>query len=298
MTDLAAVLGRSPVDLMDELREARAAGVVVEAEGGLGFRHDLIRQALYDHMPATLRVALHRRAAQSLSEAGAPVEQVANHLLASAALDPWAVAWIGEHARALTARSPELAVDLLTRAAEHVTPDDPRWHSIWISQLEGRFRLGHAAEAEACARRLLAGSADPVELAEVGWLLARLLFSRGSNAEALSVVERALADPHLPPMWRARMHALHTVHLRDVLGDLDGAGAAAREALRLGEDAGDAFAVASARCVQWTVAAVRREYADALEFIDTAVGVLGEDTEYPELPRCRTSTGWPMRPPA
>ena len=293
VTDLAAVLGRRPPDLIDELQEARAAGVIAEAQAqaqtgtgtgtGLGFRHELIRQALQDRMPVTVRAALHRRAAQALSEAGAPVEQVADHLVTSAAVDPWALAWIGEHAPALTARSPEMAADLLTRAAEHVTPGDPHWHSIWTSQLDAQFRLGRTAEAEACARELLARPADPVELAEVGWLLARVLFSRGSNADALSVVERALADPGLPLMWRARMHALHTVYLRDVLGDLDAAEAAARGALRLGEDAGDAFAVASAWCVRWTVAAVRRDYANALEFSGKAIEVLGDATEHPEL---------------
>ncbi len=283
VTDLVAVLGRRPPEVMDELLDARAAGVVVEAGAGLAFRHQLIRQALHDRMPATLRVALHRHAAQALSEAGAPVEQVGDHLVSSTAVDPWAIAWIGQHAPALTAGSPRMAADLLTRAAEHVAPGDPDWHSIWASQLEAQFRLGHATEAETCARQLLARSSDPVELAEVGWLLARVLFSRGSNAEALSVVERALADPGLPQLWRARMHALHTVYLRDVQGDLDAAEAAALEALRLGENAGDAFAVASARCVQWTVAAVRRQYANALEFIDKAVEVLSDDTEHPEL---------------
>lgn len=270
VTDLAAVLGRRPPELMDALLAARAAGVVVEAGARLGFRHQLIRQALHDRMPAALRVALHRSAAQALSEAGAPVEQVGDHLVSSTATDPWAIAWIGQHAPALTARSPAMAADLLARAAEHVAPGDPAWHSIWASQLEAQFRLGRATEAETCARQLLAHSSDPVELAEVGWALTRVLFSRGRNAEALSVVERALADPGLPQMWRARMHALHTVYLRDVQGDLDAAEAAALEALRLGEEAGDAFAVASALCVQWTAAAVRRQYASARSRVEIA----------------------------
>ncbi len=283
VTDLAAVLDRHPTELMGELLDAQAAGVVIESGSGLSFRHQLIRQALYERMPAALRIALHRQAAQALSVAGATVEQVAEQLVTSTAVDPWALRWIGEHAPGLTERSPEMAAALLSRAALHVAEDDPYWHPIWASQLEAQFRLGRHAEAEECARRLLARSTDPVEVAEVGWLLARVLFSTGRSTEALSVVERALADRALPAMWRARMHALHTVYLRDVLGDLDAAEAAAREALALGEQASDAFAIGSALCVRWTIAAVRRDYSSALEFIDKAIAVLGDDTEHPDL---------------
>jgi DNA-binding CsgD family transcriptional regulator len=281
--ELAAVLGRHTSELMGELREAQTAGVVIESGSGLRFQHQLVRQALYERMPVTLRVALHRHAAQALSDAGARVEQVGEQLLASTAADLWALRWIGQHARALTEKSPEMAVALLSRAARHIAEDDPYWQPICASQLEAQFRLGRHTEAEACARRLLVRSADPVEVAEVGWLLARVLFGGGRNAEALSVVERALADPGLPTMWRARMHALHTVYLRDVLGDLDAAEAAAQDALTLGEKASDAFAIGSALCVRWTVAAIRRDYASALEFIDKAIAALEDDTEHPDL---------------
>jgi hypothetical protein len=37
----------------------------------LSFRHPLIRQALYDSMPAALRAALHAEAARELATAGA-----------------------------------------------------------------------------------------------------------------------------------------------------------------------------------------------------------------------------------
>src|SRR6185437_1862787 len=49
--------------------------------GGLGFRHPLIRAALYEEMPAAVRAAWHRDAGRAMAEAGAPADQVARQLL-------------------------------------------------------------------------------------------------------------------------------------------------------------------------------------------------------------------------
>ena len=70
--DLAVVLGRNVPDLIPAVDEARTAGVLAESGHGLGFRHPLIRDALYDEMPAPVRAAWHRDAGRALAEAGAP----------------------------------------------------------------------------------------------------------------------------------------------------------------------------------------------------------------------------------
>ena len=79
--DLAIVLGRSVADLIPAVDEARAAGVLAESGNGLGFRHPLIRAALYDEMPVPVRAAWHRDAGRALAEAGAPGDRVARQLL-------------------------------------------------------------------------------------------------------------------------------------------------------------------------------------------------------------------------
>ena len=79
--DLATVLGRGVADLIPAVDGARAAGVLAESGNGLGFRHPMIRAALYDVIPVPVRAAWHRDAARALAEAGAPADRVARQLL-------------------------------------------------------------------------------------------------------------------------------------------------------------------------------------------------------------------------
>ena len=70
--DLAMVLDRGVAELIPAIDEARAAGVLAEYGNGLGFRHPLIRAALYDEIPVPVRAAWHRDAGRALADAGAP----------------------------------------------------------------------------------------------------------------------------------------------------------------------------------------------------------------------------------
>ena len=99
--DLATVLGRSVADLIPAVDEACAAGVLTESGDGLGFRHPLIRAALYDAMPAPVRAAWHRDAGRLLAQAGAPPDRVARQILRGVSgpgggadpLDEWMLDW-------------------------------------------------------------------------------------------------------------------------------------------------------------------------------------------------------------
>ena len=100
VSDLATVLGRSVTDLIPAVDEACAVGVLAESGHGLGFRHPLIRTALYDEMPAAVRAAWHRAAGRALAEAGAPPDRVARQLLRAAdggptgPTDEWMLDWL------------------------------------------------------------------------------------------------------------------------------------------------------------------------------------------------------------
>ncbi len=127
--DLAIVLGRSVADLLPAVDEACAAGVLAESCRGLGFRHPLIRAALYDEVPASIRAAWHREAGRALAEAGAPADRVARQLLptivgpdgtdkAAEPMDNWMLSWLAGAAELLVAQAPQVATELAAGGRE------------------------------------------------------------------------------------------------------------------------------------------------------------------------------------
>jgi len=135
LTDLATVTGRSAVDLSVVLAEAIRARVVEDDGARLRFRHELIRDALYEDLAGSVRRALHREAGQRLAQAGATALQVAEHLARGATPgDPEAVAWLGRAARQAAARSPDVAADLLGREVGLMAPGDPGRHRLLAEQ--------------------------------------------------------------------------------------------------------------------------------------------------------------------
>jgi hypothetical protein len=99
-------------DLIPAVDEACAVGVLAESSHGLGFRHPLIRSALYDEMPAPVRAAWHRDAGRTLAAAGAPPDRVARQMLravgepgdTSEPVDEWMLEWLARVADLLVAR--------------------------------------------------------------------------------------------------------------------------------------------------------------------------------------------------
>lgn len=284
VTDLAGLLGASPSTMLSPLRYAIAAGVVVEHNRLLRFRHPLIHQALRDAIPPALRVALHRQAAEVLDKAGAPVERVAEQLLSgSDAVDGWTLDWTVGHAATLAHRAPEIAARLLQQVADHCAGTEPeRWEVLTAALAKTLFRLGRNAEAERCAWQLLELAHDPERTAEMRWILARVLFSVGRNQQAVAVTEQALRA-HPASMWRARLQALLAMFLRAEAGDVAAAESTARAALTLAEDVEDKFGIGYALCVVWLVEAVRRDFRSALATVNRALEVVGDDPEYRDL---------------
>ena len=122
--DLAIVLGRSVADLVSAVSEACAAGVLAESGNGLGFRHPLIRAALYDEMPAPVRAAWHRDVGRALAAAGAPPDRVARQMLRAVSgdagtaepMDEWMLNWLARTADPLVGQAPGVAAELLTQS--------------------------------------------------------------------------------------------------------------------------------------------------------------------------------------
>ncbi|WP_107074281.1 LuxR family transcriptional regulator [Micromonospora sp. MH33] len=281
--DLGVVSGQPATALMVGVDEAVAGGVLAASGDRLVFRHGLIRQALYEAMPASLRAALHRQAARALAGAGAPVERVAEQLLAGpAAADEWMVDWVAREAAALTYRAPRVAVELLTRVRGAVD-DDPRRERLDADLTVALSQLGDNEQVERLARPVLAFSRDPVVAARVAWTLGYALMRMGRYEQAVEAAEHTLERPELPAIWAARLYALRALALIGV-GRFDEARAAAARAEAEGRQAGDRLAVGYAL---HTLALIehnqRRDVAAQVALIDRALAVLGDEPSVADL---------------
>jgi len=284
VTDLAALLRRTASDLAEGLQDAVAAGLVVSVGDQLAFRHPLIRQALYDSMPAALRAALHCEAARALAAAGAEPLRVAQQLLAAGRPgDEWARAWVVEAAPALAARAPDIATELLQRELQASPLDRVDQEALTVQLVRVLFGAGRRAEAADRARQALTMATRPEHRAEMSSILARTLFDLGRNEEAVDVVRSALGRADVPAVWQARLLASLSMFARASTGDLDTADDIAREALRIGEETGDAFATAYALTDLWMTHSVRRHHDAALGYAERALTVLDEAAEHADL---------------
>ena len=82
--DVATLAGMRMRELLLALEPARREGIIGEIGGRLVFRHDLLRVAVYDDIPATVRAGLHREAAAALAAEGASALSVALQFAAGA----------------------------------------------------------------------------------------------------------------------------------------------------------------------------------------------------------------------
>ncbi len=288
--DLATVLGRSVADLIPAVDEACAVGVLAESGHGLGFRHPLIRAALYDEMPAPVRAAWHRDAGRALAAAGGPPDRVARQMLravgepgdATEPVDQWMLDWLARTADSLVAQAPGVAVELLTRAVASC-PADSAQHGWLASRLaDALYRIGDRAEAEQVANYALEHAVDPDLLVDLHWTLAQCRMLAGESAEALATLDRALASPGISARHRARLLVLATrTHMS--LSSVETAGQVATSALAAASEAGDNWAMGWALLMMALVTSVRGRMTDALPLFDRALTVTQSDPALTDL---------------
>jgi DNA-binding CsgD family transcriptional regulator len=288
--DLAIVLGRSVADLIPAVDEACAVGVLAESGHGLGFRHPLIRAALYDEMPAPVRAAWHRDAGRALAEAGASADRVARQLLravgepagATEPMGEWMLDWLVRTADPLVGQAPAVAVELLTRAVAS-SPTDSARHGWLASRLaDALYRIGDRAEAEQVANRALERAAEPDLRVDLQWTLAQCRMLAGESADSLATLDQALASPGISARHRARLLVLAArTHFN--LGENEKAGRVATSALAAASEAGDNWAMGWALFMMALVTSVRGRMTDALPLFDRALAVTQADPALTDL---------------
>ena len=288
--DLAIVLGRRVADLIPAVDEACAVGVLAESGHGLGFRHPLIRAALYDDMPTPVRAAWHRDAGRALAEAGASADRVARQLLRAIGepggpaepVDEWMLNWLARSADPLVGRAPGVAAELLTRAVASSPAGSPR-HGWLASRLaDALYRIGDMAEAEQVANRALEHAIEPDHLVDLNWTLAQCRMLAGESAESLAMLDRALAPPGISARHRARLLVL-AARTRSILGEVETAGQIATSALAAASEAEDDWAMGWALHVLSLVTAVQGRMDGALPLFDRALAVTQSDPALTDL---------------
>jgi DNA-binding CsgD family transcriptional regulator len=239
VTELSMVLDMSVPALANAVADAVAAGLLVDTGQTLTFRHELIREALAAYQPRSVRTALRLRAGQALAAAGAPVERVAEHLVAGTTVDRHLVDWLAASAEALTVRAPDLAVPLLRRAL--VTTDGDRARMLRPHLVRALLWSGVLDEAEQLAQAALAAGpgSDPGALR---WLLARARYRQGRLTDVVATVDEALATHDLTPAEAGRFHGLAALSFL-ALEHFDAAADSAHHAIMAGESCADAASV-------------------------------------------------------
>ncbi|MFG1914452.1 ATP-binding protein [Micromonospora sp. NPDC048898] len=166
---LAAVLGLDRSAVGAALTAAHRAGLLHDAGDGLRFRHDLARQVVYDLVPWENREWLHLRVARVLEQRlPRPVAQLAHHYRRAGS-------------GADFVRNAEAAADLATERGDDATAASFLLQTMDVAELPRPVRVRLAAK------------------------LGRSAIDGLSQAEAIPVLERLLADRRLPPGARGEL---------------------------------------------------------------------------------------------
>jgi ATP/maltotriose-dependent transcriptional regulator MalT len=216
---LAAAIGEVPAgDVLGALDELVAAAVIRPSAMPLrfGFRHPLVRHAVYESAPAGWRIGAHARAAATLATLGASAVARAHHVERSAHTgDVAAVTVLTEAGDASVGRAPATAA-LWYEAALRLMPEtaDERPHRLEVLMalapaLAAIGRLDDSRAALIDALDLVAPDDDTTRLDLVAQCAnVELLLGRHRDADAR--LHRALADP--PDPLSVDIAALHIVH--------------------------------------------------------------------------------------
>ena len=276
VTELSATMARPALELSVVLAEGIAGRVLEEYGAVIRFRHDLIRDAIYEDLPLSVRRGLHREAGQRLARTGAPALQVAEQLARGAGQgDAEAIGWLTRAAREAAARSPDVAADLLERAAGLMAPADPGRDRLLAERASSLMVSGRNADALAACRSLLDRDLDPQVDGPVRICLGRALLAQGQVRDALRELEQAGSSPALPGAERAAAWAW-AGFARMSLGDLDGAAASAEQARSAAAAAADHLTVSVAMTTLARVSESRGHLRDALQITDEAMHLADE----------------------
>jgi DNA-binding CsgD family transcriptional regulator len=238
LDELAGLLGRPPLDLRGEIREVIAAGLLTDEGDRLGFRHDLVREAVDASLPKAVRRSMRRTAVEVMLQHGAADADVAQLVMdvaepgdvASAGLLRRAAAQIGQV-------SPTVAAPLSRRALDLMPRGGPGRGEAVIQAIDLLVQAGRAAEAANLLTTSEGDLADPVAYARAR-LGIGMLMAQYNPAAVAEQCQAALRLPGVPPTLRAHLLSLLACGL-DISGDADAAAGPVADAIAEAAASGD-----------------------------------------------------------
>ncbi len=235
--DLAALLGRQPISLAVPIERAVRASILQERGAELEFRHDLVRQAVYEQMPVALRMATHRQLAEVLSQRGARPSLIGSHLvLGTDNGDNEAIRRLREAAADVALVDPDTALSFLDRARTFASSDVATLLVIERARMEALTGAGRLAEADSVARWLLDAS-SPDQHAELWARVGGIATLEGDSDRALEALETA-ALQEMNDVERSQLLGLTSLTSAIAL-DYPRAWTAAEAAIELGDRVDD-----------------------------------------------------------
>ena len=155
LPDGLATVSGEPIDaVLEVMDEAVRAGIFVHEGDRLAFRHDLLREALYEDMGSAAQRSRHLAAGRALADGGPHLEVAYHFVRAPVTEDDMAVDWL--LAAAGQAIDINTTAELLESALQRLAPTDPRAAEVAAEAITCLGGAGRVADAEALAERLRA----------------------------------------------------------------------------------------------------------------------------------------------
>jgi DNA-binding CsgD family transcriptional regulator len=267
IADATTVLeGASPQAMLDALAAAVHGGILVESATTIAFRHDLLRQAIYEETPPSQRLALHRAIAAHLLETAGPIDAT-SHVLASASVaDRGAADVVARAATAVLSATPSVAAELVMKAFALILPSDPKWLDVGLTALSILIQAHRPREAVELADRLLATEPSNAFRAEIQGNAARALWEMGYAKQIVSRADATLALDGLSGVARSELLAHRALGLARA-GSYETALAAGRHALEESRRESNARAASLALRALADASTSDGRYVDALNYV-------------------------------
>ncbi len=238
--NVGQLLEATPLELNELITIAVDADLLSSSARLLAYRHDLVREAVVESMPATQRADLHRQMATLHADRGSPITAVAAHAALAAAFedDRQLVDWLREAADSTSMLEPLTSLRFIDRALEIGPADVETRYGLLRAKVEAFTNSGQVMEAASLLDSVL--EINPDRAADALLRLAGLKLLSDDVTDAKEVLLRGLArDPEEP--IRSRLHSLVGLVSMIMLQQEDAYHWAA-EAERLGAECGDLVA--------------------------------------------------------